>query len=228
MREKTFDLSRGINRTTFTLSPRIKRAYRIPIILAVLSILLAIPMCLRDQLHMEYPAWYWANSGNIFTDWSIYYLDFIPFWVIFSVVWLSPRPSFLFLVKWFVFFMLGYWLFYDWTWWFLVLAISPGMFSWTAPFYFDIIIHDSPMWFFLVMSIVGFLLSLLMMSAIKRSPWFMLPFIVYLGYIYGLGGITEVMNVEAWFYIAWSAIFLPLIACIAIFSIYKYKRKKSG
>lgn len=189
-----------------------KLEVRILVVLAGFAILLAIPMTLRFGLGWDL---YWANTGNIFTDWSIYYLDFLPAWIITSALLLSGNLTFYNLAKWIVVFFLGYWLLYDWTWWMIVAGVDPGGFSWIDPFYFDIIVKEPRMWFFLIISVIGFLLSLLVLK-LKDSWYSLLPFVLYLVYIYALGGITEVMPVEDSFYVAWSVIWLLLISASAI------------
>jgi hypothetical protein len=188
-----------------------KYEFKLLIVFAVFSVLLAIPLCLRDALGLTHPQWYWANSGNIFADWSIYYLNFLPIWVIISSLWLLNRLSLLNIVKWTVFFYLGYWLFYDWVWWFLVMQVDPASFSWGAVFYFDIIIPRPQMWFFLLVAIVGFFLSILLLQLEEDSYRNLVPFILYLVYVYLPGVFGEVLFIDDYFYLIWSLVFIPLI-----------------
>lgn len=195
------------------------------IILAGFSTLLAIPICLQLALGWVGPEYYWANSGNIFTDWSIYYLDFLPVWFIFSILWLAGKLTSFNLAKWLVFFYLGYWLFYDWAWQFIVIVNNPTEFSWSSPFYFAILIDDPPMWLFLVMAITGFLLSLLLLH-VKDKPRNLLPFIAYLGLIYVPGAIGEVVEMASPIFYFITAFGIPLIALLA-YVIWMYSRIES-
>jgi len=183
---------------------------------AVFSILMAIPLLLRDQLKYEYPVYYWANSGNIFTDWGIYYLDFIPAWFVISLLWVTGSITPFRIAKWFVVFFLGFWLFYDWFWWGAVIAVDPASFSWTAPFYFDILVPGTPMWVFLLASIAGAVLALYV--ARTSTNWTnLVPFIMYLVFIYGLGGITQVVAMDIMFYWFWDLVFIvALIVAIPL------------
>jgi len=196
----------GINRGKIE-----KYEVKILVIFGAFAIVLAIPATLLFALDMDGPEFYWANSGNIFTDWSVYYLDFLPACFILSVLWLTNKLTFYNASKFFVFFFLSFWFFYDWAWWFIVILNDFSQFTWYMPFYFDIIIEGPPMWFFLMMSILGIVMSVLLLK--MRDRWRSLfPFILYLIYVYALGGITEVIEIDTFFYWLWSIAFIPLIA----------------
>lgn len=185
---------------------------RIVISFAIMSAILAIPICFRDQLKFTYPTYYWANSGNIFLDWGFIYLNFIPIWFIFSIVWITGLGWRRF-VKYMIMFYLGYWLFYDWTWWFLVESFKPNDFAWIKTFYFDIIIPNPPYWFFFLVSLTGGLLSIYVAYKVRELRQ-LVPFVLYLVYIYGLGAITEITPMPLAFYQAWSFIFVPMLLVI--------------
>lgn len=179
---------------------------KLMVVFPVFSALLAVPMCLKLQLGMDGSAWYWANTGNIFTDWSVWYLNIIPLWVIVSSLWMGGKLQPYKLAKWVVVFYLGYWLFYDFCWWAIVGAMKPESFAWDKPFYFAIIVPDPPMWFFLLISIIGACLSVLLLYL--HDSWLnLIPFVIWIGYVYGIGGIAEVAVVEPWMYLAWSIVF---------------------
>lgn len=199
----------------------LKNGTKFTVSFAVFSILMAIPLLLRDQLQFEYPAYYWANSGNIFTDWGIYYLDFIPAWFIISLLWVTGAITPFRLAKWMIVFFLGFWLFYDWFWWGAVIAVDPASFSWVAPFYFDILVPGTPMWLFLLVSIGGAALALhVARSATNVTN--LVPFAMYLVFIYGLGGITQVMAMDILFYWTWDLVFV--IAIVVAFPLARRER----
>lgn len=193
---------------------------KIFVILVVLAAIMAIPMVMLFQLDMGGPEWYWATTGNIFTDWAIYYLNILPLWIIFAAIWLSsPDASISYLgfkfAKWIVIFYLVYWLAYDWAWW-GITYFATGTFDWNQVFYFTIIIPDTPMWFFFVISILGGIFGYLA-TRINR-PLEVIPFIIWLVYIYLLGGIEEVIDVDITGHVVYSCLFIPAIIITFIIS----------
>lgn len=179
------------------------------VIFSGFAVLLAIPMTLYFGLGWTYPDHYWAITGNPFGDWGIYYLDFLPTYIIITVLYERHNLTFYTLAKWLVVFMLGYWLFYDWTWQLLMGIFGKGV-SMKSPFYFDIVIKAPPMFFFLIMAGIGFLMSLLLLAL--ADSWWNIGFcVVYLIWVYGLGTVTAVTRMPDSFYIGWSVVMLPLL-----------------
>lgn len=179
------------------------------VIFSGFAVLLSIPMTLYFGLHWTYPDHYWAVTGNPFADWGVYILILIPGYFVVIALILSHDLTPYNLAKWLVDFYLGYWLFYDWTWQLLVSLFGNG-FSLKSPFYFDIIIKSPPMWLFLTMAVIGFLMSLLMLKLVD-SWWNVGFFTLYLVYVYGLGAVTQVMPMPDTFYIDWSVVMLLLL-----------------
>jgi len=176
-----------------------KPATKQAIFLGGLAILMAVPMVLYFQLHVG--------------TWDIWYLNAIPLWAIFGLtVLLVKRPKLVNVARWVVAWYLSYWLLYDFTWWGITAALAPGTIAWTTPFYFDIIVPQPRMWFFLLVSIAGFALSVAAIAT-KQATWTKLaPFIMYLFYVYGLGGYTQYFGqVADSIYMAWSLVLIPAI-----------------
>lgn len=186
-----------------------KTTWKILAMLVGLAILLAITSALQSAFGNSLA---WTTTGDPFTDWQVYYLDFIPTWIILCAVWITPKPSAFKAMKWILAFFCGYWLFYDWIWWSVEAVAKPGSFSWSMPFYFNIVVPGTPMWFFLMIAIAGFMLSIVLLE--KARTWkHLIPFILYLAWIYGIGGIALVIpTLPLIAYEIWSAIFIPVIA----------------
>jgi len=190
---------------------------KIFVIFAVFSILMAIPMVMRDALGMTGAKYAWEKTGDIFTDWSIYYLDFIPVWMVISIVAMTGKITAFRLTKYITFFMLGYWLWYDWAWWTIVAIVRPASFSFTTTFYFDILVPSTPMWLFLLISMVGVFLSILL-ARHAETLLDCLPFVVYLFLVYGIGGIALVMPVPLVGFVLWDSVLSGLFALMAAYS----------
>jgi hypothetical protein len=190
----------------------IPATYKAPVVIAGFTILLAIPLAMLLALHMTYPAWYWARTGNVFTDWGIWVLDILPAWICISVAWLGSRAVKWMAFKLYIFYLLAGWLLYDWVWWFIVGVATPASFSWTAPFYFDILMKDPPMWLFLCVAVLGLVVAVVEWQRTRGKDHSKItPFILYLIFMYGLGGVTQITPVPAWFYAAWDFTWVIII-----------------
>jgi hypothetical protein len=177
----------------------------VAIFLIVLSALMAVPMMMMLQLHVY--------------GWDIMYLNVIPIWVIFGITCLLQKPSKMALSRWIVFWYLSYWLFYDFTWWGITSIAAPDTIGWNATFYFDIIVRDPPMWFFLSVAIVGFLLAITLLQIKRIKSIHLLPYILYLIYVYGIGGYAQYINdVDDSAFIVWSVVFIPIIMIAFIYT----------
>lgn len=153
----------------------------------------------------------WTVTGDIFTDYTIYYLDILPIWIIVASVWMMQNPSIFKVFRWILTFFCGFWLPYDWIWWAVRAGIDPASFSWTSTFYFSVILPRTTMYAFLTISIVGFLLSIYLLKTVEEWEE-MVPFALWLAYIYVLGGIGQVVAIPDVDYIYWSVAFIPAIA----------------
>lgn len=182
---------------------------------AGLLILMAIPMVMLLALNMGGPEWYWARTGNVLTDWSIWYLDVLPFYIIaFATAFISRKHFAFRIAKNEIFFWLFAWAFYDWAWQAIVGTIQPGW-NWESSFYFDIWFHPTPMWLFLVAAIAGLGMGIYEMRAAKK-PVQLLPFVLWLIWVYGMGAVTQVIQVP---WTAWAI--YDIIMVIAITAAFK-------
>jgi len=171
---------------------------KVAVFLAGLAILMAVPMVMLLQLGIS--------------SWDIWYLNVIPLWVIGGMAWVLRRTKLLAMAKWVVWWYLGYWLFYDWTWWTIAAGVDPGAFSLSAEFYFDIIVHRPHMWFFLTIAVLGFALGLVLLLNKQRLTWGkLLPYIMYLVYVYGLGSVALHVALSPSVYIGWSVCWVPVL-----------------
>jgi len=181
---------------------------KLAVFFAGLAVLMAIPMMLYFQLHVG--------------SWDIWYLNVLPLWVILGIMYLlHGKIHAVDTAKWVVSWYLGYWLLYDFTWWGITAAASPGSVTWTTPFYFDIIVRQPQMWLFLLVAVTGFVLSV-MLLATKNVTWTKLaPYIIYLVYVYALGGFTQYVGpVSDLIYVLWSLVLVP-VAVIGFMNSYK-------
>jgi len=162
---------------------------------AGLLVLMAIPMVMLLALNMSGPEWYWADTGNVFTDWSIWYTVFLPFYIIaFATAFISRKHLKFRIAKNEIFFWLFAWGFYDWCWQAIVGMVQPPW-SWTAIYYFDIWWHPTQYWLFFVAAMAGLGMGVYEMRVAKK-PKQLLPFLLWLAWVYGMGGVTQVIHVD--------------------------------
>jgi hypothetical protein len=178
---------------------------------------MSITECMRSMLGMGGSNWSWTSTigklgiWSFFCDWSIWYLDIIPATLIFGMIWVLPQPSWFKAAKFEIAYTLAGWLVFDWVWWATVSVVHPSLFSWTDVFYFTIVVPNTPMWTFALFAALGAGMAILLLKT--ANQWRRLvPFVVFLVWIYLPGGIDLVIKLGVEFYEYWSVVMIPVIA----------------
>lgn len=218
-----------------------KQNSKIIIALAGIAVFLCIPEVMRSALNMTGTAWSWTTTIHATSwivaflgDYQVWYLILLPSWILIAIVLVSPQPTPFKFTKLYIVFMLAFWLTYDWAWWTIVASATPTAFSWTAVFYFDIppFAPATPMWAFFTMAIVGFIMGVALLRSVKK-PAALIPYILYLIYVYGIGAAALYTPLELICYQWYSGIFIPvlIVAFMAVYfsnvnHIYKKLKRK--